>query len=85
MKDSDMQIDGETIAWITGIFITIISWLGKMIWNNKTDLQRHTEYVARTYPTRSEIDEKFDDHKADLKYIRNKIDMLIERELNKKG
>jgi hypothetical protein len=83
MKGSKMQIDGDLFQWVVGGLGAIIAWLGKISLHNRSAIEKHTRFVAENYPTRTEIDKKFDSHKDDLKYIRAKVDKIVDKMIDK--
>lgn len=77
-----MQIDSEVLQWVQGISLLLVTWIGKVVWADHKALNEHKEHVAKTYPTKEEIDHKLEDHKQDLTYIRDKLDKVVDRMLD---
>ena len=87
-----MQVDME---WVWGLLALPVTYVSKLIWDNHKSLEDLKQEIARDYPTfhdmKLEIRECSDqkdmmlhDQKEDLKYIRDKVDMLVKRELDRK-
>lgn len=85
----------ETARWLYGLGTLIISWFLLFVWNNYKSLQDLRKEIAKDYPTwidmKTELqdcsdqkDRMIDSQKEDLKYIRARVDMLVNRELDKK-
>ena len=87
-----MQLDWDTIKYL---LVLPAGWVGKLIWSNHKSVQELREELARNYPTWSDTkreitkcseqkDKVLEDQKEDLTYIRDRLDKLVDRELNKK-
>jgi hypothetical protein len=79
-----MHLDIDTLKYLLAV---PLAWLAKILWSDHKDLQELRQEVAKHYPTRDEVDLKIKtqaaDHKEDLVYIRSKVDMLVQREMDK--
>ena len=90
-KGKLMQVDMD---WVMGLLALPLSYIGKLIWDNHKSLQDLKREIARDYPTfhdmKSEIrecsdqkDKMLQEQKDDLKYIRSKVDSIVNRMLDK--
>lgn len=88
--------DHDTLTYLWGLLALPVSYIGKLMWSNHRSIQEIREEIARDYPTWKDMhkeiaecsdskDKIFDEQKEDLKYIRDRVDKLVDRELNKKG
>ena len=87
-----MNIDWDSVKYLIVLPVTV---LVKIIWNQQKSIQQIKEDLAKDYPTWSEVhkeikecsdqkDGMLQDQKEDLTYIRDKVDKIVDRELNKK-
>ena len=79
-----MQLDSDTLQWAWGLVVLPVTWAGKLLWNNHKSIQDIKQELAKNYPTFEDLDREAAEQREDLKYIRGKVDMLIQRELDKK-
>ena len=78
-----MQIDNDSLQWVVGVLLLPITYAGKLLWSNHKSIQQIKEEIAKNYPTFDDIDKRDDEQKEDIKYIRDKLDKVVERLLDK--
>jgi len=78
-----MQIDSDTLHYLWSLLAVPAVWLFKVIWQQQKSLQQLREEIARDYYTKTEVDHEINDNKDDLKYIRGKLDKVVDRMLDK--
>ena len=90
-----MTPDQDTLQYLWGLIALPVSYVGKLMWSNHKSIQEIREDIARDYPTWKDMhkelaecsdakDKMLDEQRDDLKYIRDRVDKLVDRELNKK-
>lgn len=78
-----MQIDNDTMQWVVGVLLIPITYIGKLLWSHNKSIQQIREEIARDYPTFNDLEKREDDQKEDIKYIRDKLDKVVDRLLDK--
>lgn len=87
-----MQLDWETLQYALAL---PIGWVLKIIWNNHKSIAELREEIARDYVTSKEVDDRIKDcsdskdaflreQKEDLEYIRDRVDKIVDRMLDKR-
>lgn len=80
-----MHLDWDALRYL--LFLPG-AWILKLIWSDHKSIQDLREEMAREYPTRHDVKYEIErctkEQKEDLKYIRDRVDTLVDRELNRK-
>jgi len=86
-----MNIDWDSVKYLIILPVTV---LAKIMWNQQKSIQQIKEDLARDYPTWPEMNKEIKDcsdqkdgmlkdQKDDLTYIRDKVDKIVDRELDR--
>lgn len=89
-----MQLDGDALTYLWGLVAVPAVWVVKALYHNKQSLQELREEIAKDYYTKTEVnleikecsqekDKILDTNKEDLRYIRAKVDKLVDRMMDK--
>jgi len=57
---------------LLGVFVAVGGWLARALYSEVRELREHNARLPETYVRR-------DDYREDMKYIRDKLDTIVER------